>query len=255
MAKTSSRGSGLPESTTATLAWRQRRVGRPGLGNVSASVGAGTGSGGVVEVRRWLGSICAATCLRSQTPVIKGETSPTLECPITKAPDGVVSREGGRLAGQTNDRWCHESVVRAHYERLLRARPLGHHRYRKVPVETGRTNPKPGRHSRSGASGAGTHRIDVGPTGSPRGRMSPACGRRPETRRFDQPAAQRQEGQIDREVRSAAWEGKPLKAKPHRRHRRETKPEGCREEQRARRLRKPVGAAQPGMASPVLVAS
>lgn len=114
MAKTSSRGSGLPESTTATLAWRQRRVGRPGLGNVSASVGAGTGSGGVVEVRRWLGSICAATCLRSQTPVIKGETSPALECPITRAPDGVVSREGGRLAGQTNDRWCHEGVVRTH---------------------------------------------------------------------------------------------------------------------------------------------
>jgi hypothetical protein len=114
MAKASSRGSGLPESTTATLAWRQRRVGRPGLGNVSASVGAGTGSGCVVEVRRWLGSICAATCLRGQTFVIKGETSPALECPITRAPDGVVSREGGRLAGQTNDRWCHEGVVRTH---------------------------------------------------------------------------------------------------------------------------------------------
>lgn len=165
-------------------------------------------------------------------------------------------QSGGRSACRPNERpmvsrRCRQDA----HERLRRARPLGHHRYRKVPVETERTNPKPGRHSRSGASGAGTHRIDVGPTGSPRGRMSPACGRRPETRRFDQPAVQRQEGQIDREVRSAAWEGKPLKAKPHRRHRRETKPEGCREEQRARRLRKPVGAAQPGMASPVLVAS
>lgn len=141
------------------------------------------------------------------------------------------------------------------HERLRRATSLGHRRCRKVPAGTGRNNPTPGRHPRSGASGAGTHRIDVGPTGSPRGRMSPACGRQPETRRFGQPAVQRQEGKIDREVRSAAWEGKPLKEKPHRRHRRETKSDGCREEQSARRLRKPEGAAQPGQASPVLVAS
>lgn len=112
MAKASSRGSGLPESTTATLAWRQRRVGRSGLGNASASAGAQTGSDCVVEVRRWLGSIRAATCLRGQTTVVKGETSPALECPITRTPDGIVSRKRGRLAGQTDDRWCHEGVVR-----------------------------------------------------------------------------------------------------------------------------------------------
>jgi hypothetical protein len=141
------------------------------------------------------------------------------------------------------------------HERLRRATSLGHRRCRKVPAGTGRKNPKPGRHSRSGASGAGTHRNDVGSTGLSRRRMLPACGRQPETRRFDPPAEQRQEGKIDREVRSAAWEGKPLKEKPHRRHRRETESEGCREEQRARRLRKPVGAAQPGQVSPVLVAS
>jgi hypothetical protein len=222
---------------------------------VSASAGAGTGTNRVVEFRRWLGSICAATCRRNQTTVIKGESSPALECPLTKAPDGIVSREGGRLAGQTNDRWCHDSVVRAQHERLLRATSLGHRRCRKVPAGTGRNNPKPGWHFRSGASGAGTHRIEVRPTGHPRGRTSPACGRQPETRRFDQTAGQRQEGQVGREVRSAAWEGKPLKGKPHRRHRRETKPEGCRAEQSARRLRKPVGAAQPGQANPVLVAA
>jgi hypothetical protein len=105
------------------------------------------------------------------------------------------------------------------------------------------------------ASGAGTHRIDVGPTGVSRGRKSPACGRRPETRRFEKSAGQRQEGQVGREVRPAAWEGKPLKGKPQRRHRRETKPEGCREERSVKRLRKPVDAAQPGQANPVLVAS
>jgi hypothetical protein len=48
---------------------------------------------------------------------------------------------------------------------------------------------------------------------------------------------------------------KPLKGKAHGRHRRETKPEGPREERNARRLRKPEGVAQPGEANPVLVAS
>jgi hypothetical protein len=161
-------------------------------------------------------------------------------------------QSGGRSACRPNERpmvsrRCRQDAR----ERLRRATSLGHRRCRKVPATTERNSPTPGRHSRSGASGAGTRRIDVGPIGSPRGRMSPACGRRPETRRFDQPAAQRQEGQIDREARSAAWEGKPLKEKPQRRHRRETKSDGCREEQRARRLRKPVGAAQPGAANPV----
>lgn len=47
----------------------------------------------------------------------------------------------------------------------------------------------------------------------------------------------------------------PLKGETHGRYRRETKPEGFREEQGARRLRKPEGAAQPGEANPVQVAS
>jgi hypothetical protein len=54
---------------------------------------------------------------------------------------------------------------------------------------------------------------------------------------------------------SAAWEGKPLKGKPQRRYRHETRPEGFREEQSVKRLRKPEGVAQPGEANPVLVAS
>jgi hypothetical protein len=47
----------------------------------------------------------------------------------------------------------------------------------------------------------------------------------------------------------------PLKGETQGRYRRETKPEGFREEQGARRLRKPEGAAQPGEANPVQVAS
>jgi hypothetical protein len=47
----------------------------------------------------------------------------------------------------------------------------------------------------------------------------------------------------------------PLKGEAHGRYRRETKPEGLREEQSARRLRKPEGAAQPGEVNPVQVAS
>jgi uncharacterized membrane protein len=46
-----------------------------------------------------------------------------------------------------------------------------------------------------------------------------------------------------------------LKGEPHERHRRETKPDGFREEQSVKGLRKPEGVAQPGMVSPVLVAS
>jgi len=47
----------------------------------------------------------------------------------------------------------------------------------------------------------------------------------------------------------------PLKGETHGRYRRETEPGGFREEQGARRLRKPEGAAQPGEANPVQVAS
>jgi hypothetical protein len=66
---------------------------------------------------------------------------------------------------------------------------------------------------------------------------------------------ERHEGLARRKAVSAVWEGKPLKGKPHRRYRHETRPEGSREEQSVRRLRKPVDAAQPGEASPVWVAS
>jgi hypothetical protein len=66
---------------------------------------------------------------------------------------------------------------------------------------------------------------------------------------------QRQEGKTRRKALSVTWEGKPLKGEPQRRYRRETKPEGPREEQSVKRLKKPGGAAQPGEASPVWVAS
>ena len=65
----------------------------------------------------------------------------------------------------------------------------------------------------------------------------------------------RHEGSTCRKVVSAAWGGKPLKGKPHRRYRHEIRPDGFREEQSVKRLRKPAGAAQPGEASPVWVAS
>lgn len=48
---------------------------------------------------------------------------------------------------------------------------------------------------------------------------------------------------------------KPLKGKAQGRHRRETKPEGLREEEDVKRLRKPEGVAQPGEANPAQVAS
>jgi hypothetical protein len=52
----------------------------------------------------------------------------------------------------------------------------------------------------------------------------------------------------------AVREGKPLKGEPQECRRCETEPTGLRGEQGVRRLRKPGDAAQPGQASPVLVA-
>jgi hypothetical protein len=60
---------------------------------------------------------------------------------------------------------------------------------------------------------------------------------------------------LRRKTGSATGEGKPLKAEAQGRHRHETRPEGLRVEQRVKRLTKPEGAAQPGEASPVLVAA
>jgi hypothetical protein len=45
------------------------------------------------------------------------------------------------------------------------------------------------------------------------------------------------------------------RVEPHERQRRETEPQGFREEEGVKRLRKPEGAAQPGSAGPVQVAS
>lgn len=53
-------------------------------------------------------------------------------------------------------------------------------------------------------------------------------------------------GGVERHGRPAGGE-KPLKGEPHERYRRETKPEGIREEESVKGLRKPVGVAQPGM--------
>jgi hypothetical protein len=61
----------------------------------------------------------------------------------------------------------------------------------------------------------------------------------------------RQVGRLCRQRRR----NKPLKGKPHGCHRFEIESEGLREERSVKGLRKPVGAAQPGEASPVLVAS
>jgi hypothetical protein len=58
-----------------------------------------------------------------------------------------------------------------------------------------------------------------------------------------------------RKVMPATREGKPLKVEAQWRHRHETRPEGLRVEQSVKRLRKPEGAAQPGEANPVLVAT
>jgi hypothetical protein len=53
----------------------------------------------------------------------------------------------------------------------------------------------------------------------------------------------------------ATGEGKPLKVEAQGRHSHETRREGLRAEQSVRRSRKPGGAAQPGEANPVLVAT
>jgi hypothetical protein len=63
------------------------------------------------------------------------------------------------------------------------------------------------------------------------------------------------EGRSRREAEPATGEGKPLKVKTQGRYRHETRPERLRAEQSVKRLRKPEGAAQPGEASPVLVAA
>jgi hypothetical protein len=110
-------------------------------------------------------------------------------------------------------------------------------------------------HLRSGASGAGRTGSTLCRLGRPTDGRNPLAGDFPKKDASFTPAGQRQEGQALRKEGSAAWEGKPLKVEPHRRYRRETKPEGFREEQRAMRLRKPVGAAQPGEANLVWVAS
>jgi hypothetical protein len=60
---------------------------------------------------------------------------------------------------------------------------------------------------------------------------------------------------LRRKTGSATGEGKPLKAEAQGRHRHETRPEGLRVEQRVKRMTNPEGAAQPGEASPVLVAA
>lgn len=210
-AKASSRGPGPPESAVAASAWRQRRVGRSGSANASASAGAGTVSDRVAEVRRWLESICVALLPARSGHRQSGGSSPALECPLTRAPDDTAGREGGRLAGRTNGQRCHESVVRAQRERLRRAKPPGNRRTRKGPVEDRRNSPERGTAfpvrsfwRRNAPDRRRTDRVS-------RGWKPPACGRRPETGRFDQTARQRQEGQMDREAPSAAWEGKPLK--------------------------------------------
>jgi hypothetical protein len=61
-------------------------------------------------------------------------------------------------------------------------------------------------------------------------------------------------GPVVRRVRLP--EGETLcRCKANERHRHETRPEGLRVEQSVKRLRKPEGAAQPGEANPVLVAT
>jgi hypothetical protein len=63
------------------------------------------------------------------------------------------------------------------------------------------------------------------------------------------------EDRLRRKARSATGEGKPLKVEAQGRDRHETRPEGLRAEQSVKRSKKPGGAAQPGEASPVLVAA
>jgi hypothetical protein len=92
-----------------------------------------------------------------------------------------------------------------------------------------------------------------------RGRVGPS-GSAPETGRTRRDPTNRSADNVRRgrmAERSSRLRGrnKPLKGEAQGRYRRETEPEGLREEQDARRLRKPEGVAQPGEASPVQVAS
>jgi hypothetical protein len=62
-------------------------------------------------------------------------------------------------------------------------------------------------------------------------------------------------GRRTERIRRLRGRNKPLKGKTQGRYRREIEPERFREERSAKRLKKPEGAAQPGEASPVWVAS
>jgi hypothetical protein len=62
-------------------------------------------------------------------------------------------------------------------------------------------------------------------------------------------------GRRTERIRRLRGRNKPLKGEAQGRYRRETEPERFREERSAKRLKKPEGAAQPGEASPVQVAS
>jgi hypothetical protein len=83
----------------------------------------------------------------------------------------------------------------------------------------------------------------------------PQGTRRPRRRPSARSAGNVRKGRMAERPCRLRGRNEPLKGETHGRYRRETKPEGFREEQGARRLRKPEGAAQPGEASPVQVAS
>jgi hypothetical protein len=88
------------------------------------------------------------------------------------------------------------------------------------------------------------------------GRIRVSQGRRRPRRRPSAHAADNvKRGRLAERSHRLRGRNEPLKGETHGRYRRETEPEGFREEQRARRLRKPEGAAQPGEANPVQVAS
>jgi len=143
-------------------------------------------------------------------------------------PPAMAGREGGM-----NRRGCHDAS-----ERLLTTR-LGRNRGLRVPMRTESWTPVRTRYEVRSFW---------------RRNASDRCRDRLVCVSFN-PPRQRQEGKARRETMSASWEGKPLKGESQRRYRCETEPEGFREEQDVRRLRKPEDAAQPGEASPVLVAS
>jgi hypothetical protein len=102
---------------------------------------------------------------------------------------------------------------------------------------------------RSGGSPGRGRRGRVGPSGP-----SMEHGVRVVARRFGSADNVRRGRMAERSCRLRE-RNEPLKGEAQGRYRREIKPEGLREEQGARRLRKPEGAAQPGEASPVQVAS